>query len=543
MRKGGNPFTLNANGEVAKVFLNTDDRKFAQIRLDELIQVRDEEYGIKQPLSTPQTKGSVPFRPRALSDLKSSPTHLLFARLHEEWELNDAWYSSTFMHLFTTIKYFSQRYFGTNMFLEGFSPWKEGKFSPIFLDFVHQVACPDPIATWDSLLMESSQKSSLVCGVFTKALLDTVFTSLLFGASDEQMTLLRTHDETTLDLDGSLALLLTPTPHHICPTAILTDYYSGYKRTARRGAIVRDFLGDDITTPRFWVDVGQLSTEITEMFLPLINLQGQAAPHDDWPELTEIHQQIFHIVSIAAYLSIIIRRSETIIDYFMAPLGSQWGPTHVEENIGIYHNSRVAVVAQDDLDEERAKVAKSLAEARAKTLSTGLPSLYRGIMGGDKVVEYRRPIRTAKVGIAMFPRIKRHRTLCDPERWDKWTAEHESLVFRGRVTYYYGREHDPLGLDQKPTLAEYRMTKWEKLWANHYSPRHWLLLLTLFLLVLHLWQPWIFQNLTAALYALAFLVFVTVKRICEASIQIVAGLIGDRAQPTPPGTESEYVQT
>ncbi|TLD23026.1 hypothetical protein PspLS_07458 [Pyricularia sp. CBS 133598] len=529
MSKTGNLFTLNAKGEVATVFLNTDDRKFAQIRLDELITLRDEEYGIKQPLSTPQTKGSIPFQPKALGGLKGEPTQLLFARVHEEWELNDAWYSSTFMHLFTTIKYFSQRYFGMDL-PKDFSPWKKGNFSPIFLDFVHQVACPDPVATWDSLLVESSKKSSLVCGVFTKALLDTVFTSLLFGASDEQMALLKTHDETTLDLDA------------YDPTAILTDYYSGYKRTARRGAIVRDFLGDNITTPRFWVDVGQLSTEITEILLPLINLQGQAAPQEEWPELAEIHQQIFHIVSIAAYFSIIIRRSETIIDYFMAPLGSEWGPMHEEENIGIYHNSRVAVVAQDDLDEAKAKADIRLAEARKKL--TGLPSLIRDITGGNKVVEYRRPIRTAKVGIAMFPRIKRHRTLCDPERWNKYTAEHESLIFRGRVTYYYGKEHDPLGLEQKPTLAEYRMTKGERLWAKHYSPRYWLLLLTPFMLVLHLWQPWIFRNLAAALYALALLVAVTVKKVGYTPFRRVAGLIGQQLgmQPTPVGLKSEYFQ-
>ncbi|KAI6356950.1 hypothetical protein MCOR25_007793 [Pyricularia grisea] len=514
----GNMFAMNSNGEVAQWYLNTDDRKFAQVRLEELVRVRDEEYGIKQPLSTPQTKGSVPFRPRALSDLKSNPAQLLFARLHEEWELNDAWYNSTFMHLFTTIKYFSQRYFGMDVFPEGFSPWKEGDFPPIFLDFVAQVACPDPVSTWDSLLMESRHKSSLVCGVFTKALLDTVFTSLLFGASDEQMALLKTHDETTLDLDG-------------------------YKRTARRGAIVRDFLGDNITTPRFWDDVGQLSTEITEIFLPLINLQGRAAPQQEWPELSEIHQQIFHIVSIAAYFSIIIRRSETIIDYSMATLGSEWAHTHEEENMSIYFNSRRAVVEQDDRDEAKAKVEKSLAEARAK-LPKGLPSLIRDIMGSNKLVEYQRPIRTARVGIVMFPRIKRHRTLCDPERWDKWTAEHESLIFKGRVTYYYGKEHDPLGLEQKPSLAEYRMSKREKLRAKYYSPRHWLLLLTIFLVLLHLWQPWIFGNLKAALYAFAMLVVSTAKKICEAPLRI-AGLVGPRptrsTHSAPKGTESDYV--
>ncbi|TLS27732.1 hypothetical protein PpBr36_00315 [Pyricularia pennisetigena] len=513
-KKFSNMFALKTNGEVASWFLDTDDRRVAQIRLDELVRLRDEEYGIKQPLNTPQTKGSVPFRPRELSDLKGNPTQLLFARLHEEWELNDAWYSSTFMHLFTTIKYFSQRYFGMDVFPEGFSPWKEGNFSQIFLDFVNQVACPDPTANWDALLMESKQKSSLVCGVFTKALLDTVFTSLLFGASDEQMTLLKTHDETTLELDG-------------------------YKRTARRGAIVRDFLGDDITTPRFWTDVGQLSTEITEIFLPLINLQGQAAPQMEWPELTEIHQQIFHIVSIAAYFSVIIRRSETIFDYFMAPVGSEWAHTHEEENPGIYHNSRLAATAQDDDDEARAKVENSLTEARAQQFD-GLLSLVRDIMGSNKVVEYRRPIRTAKVGIAMFPRIKRHRTLCDPEQWNKWTVEHESLVFKGRVTYYYGKEHDPLGLEQKPSLDEYRMTKWEKFWAKHYSPRHWLLLSTLALLLLHLWQPLVFRNLKAALYAFALLVVVTVKKVCEAPLRIPAPI---GPQPSPSGIQSEYVQT
>ncbi|KAL8370524.1 hypothetical protein RB595_000751 [Gaeumannomyces hyphopodioides] len=362
------------------------------------------QFGIKPSHWVPNPIIDTHFTPRTLHrDLEDYiPTRLEFTLPHAESERKDSWFEETFKHLYWTTCSFSILRLGQHNFHlpTGRSPWRDAKLSTQFLSFASQLSHQDPLlGGWDLVLTDKTHRACLVTGILSKVLVNSVFSNLLWGATDEQTMLLEAHDAATLSDDG-------------------------FKRTKRRADIVRDALGGHILTPNFWPRVDELAAQTTSLLLPLINFQGQQAPTEKWPGLMVIYQELHDIIAEAAYFSICIRLSHTILHIEYPEPGDKWELDH------------------SHLEGERI-YQKSKENAQKYDTNQGNKSIKRSA-------------RIAKVKVIAWPQIKRHEPLGSVENYGAEDGERVALVSRCEVAYYYGRSDDQGEMwERKPTLAEH----------------------------------------------------------------------------------------
>lgn len=165
------------------------------------------QFGIKQSPWVPNPTVDSRFTLRTLRQgLKDyMPTRLEFTLPHAESERKDSWFEETFKHLYWTTYSFSVCRLGQHSFHQttAQSPWRDARLSTQFLSYASQLSRQDPLlGGWDLLLTDKTHRAILVTGILSKVLVNNVFSDLLWGATDEQTSLLKAHDAATVSDDG-----------------------------------------------------------------------------------------------------------------------------------------------------------------------------------------------------------------------------------------------------------------------------------------------------------------------------------------------------
>lgn len=84
-----------------------------------------------------------------------------------------------------------------------FSPWLQ-KHRDEFLQYVQVIARPDFLSQqWGSLLRDNTERTCLLQGVMMKVLDTHVFSSLLFGADAEHLSILESIDVSMIHAEGA----------------------------------------------------------------------------------------------------------------------------------------------------------------------------------------------------------------------------------------------------------------------------------------------------------------------------------------------------
>ncbi|RAL59947.1 hypothetical protein DID88_000573 [Monilinia fructigena] len=198
---------------------------------------------------------------------------------HPEEDRSNEWFQNAYAVLFERILVFSKDYFGLQELQQGFhEPW--------VLDM------PDE---------------------FLRILEVKVFASNLWGNTKEGEEFLHGLDRALLASEG-------------------------YSRQQLRSKSIRTLLGGASLTPNFHVDCLMLTAQVMLLFAPLFNyLTLLPAPsRTDIPLPTALHQSLHNIISSAAYLSICIRISPTIIHLSHLAPGTPYSP---EEHTSIMQAS------------------------------------------------------------------------------------------------------------------------------------------------------------------------------------------------------------
>lgn len=223
-----------------------------------------------------------------------------------------------------------------------------------------------------------------------------------------------------------------------------------------------------------------LAYQMTEMFLPLVQLMDKYFTESQQTSTRSIYQNIHHIVSEAAYLSIGIRCSRDIFRFSWPIPGQTWELDEIQADETIYKLSREA---NEKIDEEagrrwerrqrrQAKAATRADKNRSRTIWNKTWSLAKRAVdwvtgrgrseAADNNVRFNSPTlwtppsHLAKVQIALLPTLRRYAKApkeCDTNRTP---GEYITLVSKARVIYYVGRVDDEGDYaESKPTLHEW----------------------------------------------------------------------------------------
>lgn len=85
------------------------------------------------------------------------------------------------------------------------SPWVH-QYPNEFYEHVKAIARPDPHGRhWEGLLRDKYERVFLVVGIVMRVLDTSIFSSLMFGASDKHQKALEAHDIDLIEYDGKLS--------------------------------------------------------------------------------------------------------------------------------------------------------------------------------------------------------------------------------------------------------------------------------------------------------------------------------------------------
>ncbi|ESZ98077.1 hypothetical protein SBOR_1533 [Sclerotinia borealis F-4128] len=225
------------------------------------------------------------------NDIKNfMPIQLEFTP-HLESDRSNEWFQNAYAVLFERIVALAREHFGFQELQSEFhEPWAV-EMPDEFLRYCELVAEPDPaVGGWDELLINTESRRFLIVGIIVKILEVKVFAPSLWGNNEEGEELLHGLDRALLDGEG-------------------------YARQALRSRSIRTLLGGASVTPNFHSDCTTLTAQMILLLGPLFNYLTilPARPNTITPAPAAFYQGLHNIVSSAAYLSICVRISPTII--------------------------------------------------------------------------------------------------------------------------------------------------------------------------------------------------------------------------------------
>ncbi|KAF7911181.1 uncharacterized protein EAF01_002689 [Botrytis porri] len=338
-------------------------------------------------------------RPTTMADFKRFMPLQLEHPPHPEGDRSNAWFKDEYANLFIAIVQFATKFFGFQELQEGFhEPWAV-KMPEEFYRYVELVAEPDTVVGgWDEILLDTNTRKYLIVGIIVKILEARVFSAVLWGNTKEGEEFLHGLDRALLDSEG-------------------------YSRQELRRRSIRTLLGGASLTPNFHRDCTKLTAQVLLLFLPLFNYLTllPAGPETVTPKATALYQSLHNIFSSAAYLSICIRISPTIIHTVSLMPGTAYTP---DEHTSILQNSWTLskTVVQnnwnrdrEELEIERAKaegyvIAYSNAGKARLESNAGLRALRRLQDVQKKLADQKPPGFTHEAGvkIAIWPVTKRY---------------------------------------------------------------------------------------------------------------------------------------
>ncbi|TGO27593.1 hypothetical protein BPAE_0039g00030 [Botrytis paeoniae] len=343
--------------------------------------------------------GKAQARPTTMADFKRFMPLQLEHPPHPEGDRSNAWFKDEYANLYLAIVRFATEFFGFQELQEGFhEPWAV-KMPEEFYRYVELVAEPDTVVGgWDEMLLDTSTRKYLIVGIIVKVLEARVFSSVLWGNTKEGEEFLHGLDRALLDSEG-------------------------YSRQELRHRSIRTLLGGASLTPNFHKDCTKLTAQVLLLFMPLFNYLTllPAGPETVTPKATALYQALHNIFSSAAYLSICIRISPTIIHTVSLLPGTAYKP---DEHTSILQNSWTLskTVVQNNWNRDREELEIERAEAEGYVIAyrnagkarlesdAGLRALRRLKDVQKKLADHKPPGFTHEAGvkIAIWPVTKRY---------------------------------------------------------------------------------------------------------------------------------------
>jgi hypothetical protein len=142
-----------------------------------------------------------------LEVLKPQPIQLDFPP-HTGKDHTDKWYVEMFQLLARRLDKFSAEYFTVHDLNKGefYQPWTLD-FKPEFLNYVEQVAEPDPMrGGWNALLRDTGNRKSLISAILMRILQNNVFSENLFGADKREEDSMASFERAFFDREGLFVL-------------------------------------------------------------------------------------------------------------------------------------------------------------------------------------------------------------------------------------------------------------------------------------------------------------------------------------------------
>ncbi|TGO11097.1 hypothetical protein BTUL_0117g00130 [Botrytis tulipae] len=343
--------------------------------------------------------GQAQARPTTMADIKRFMPLQLEHPPHPNGDRSNAWFKDEYANLYVAIVRFATEFFGFQDLQEGFhEPWAV-RMPEEFYRYVELVAEPDTVVGgWDEMLLDTSTREYLIVGIIVRILEARVFSPVLWGNTKEGEEFLHGLDRALLDSEG-------------------------YSRQELRHRSIRTLLGGASLTPNFHKDCTQLTAQVLLLFMPLFNYLTllPAGPETVTPKATALYQALHNIFSSAAYLSICIRISPTIIHTVSLLPGTAYKP---DEHTSILQKSwtlsKTVVQNNWNRDHEALEIERAEAEGyvigyrnagdRRLESNAGLRALRRLQDVQKKLADHNPPGFTheAAVKIAIWPVTKRY---------------------------------------------------------------------------------------------------------------------------------------
>ncbi|KAK6612527.1 hypothetical protein H4I96_01740 [Botrytis cinerea] len=330
--------------------------------------------------------GRAQSRPTTVADFRHFMPLQLEHPPHPQGDRSNAWFKDEYANLYIAIVNFATVFFGFQELQSEFhEPWAI-RMPEEFYRYVELVAEPD------------TYKKYLIVGIIVKILEARVFASVLWGNTKEGEEFLHGLDRALLDSEG-------------------------YSRQELRCKSIRTLMGGASLTPNFHKDCTNLTAQVLLLLMPLFNYLTllPARPETVVPKATALYQSLHNILSSAAYLSICIRISPTIMHTVSLIPGTAYKP---EEHTSIFQNSWTLskTIVQnnwqrdgEELEAERARAEgyvlgyKNAGVGRIES-NAGLRALRRLQDVQKKLADHKPPGYThqASVKIAIWPITKRY---------------------------------------------------------------------------------------------------------------------------------------
>lgn len=343
--------------------------------------------------------GRAQSRPTTVADFRHFMPLQLEHPPHPQGDRSNAWFKDEYANLYIAIVNFATVFFGFQELQSEFhEPWAI-RMPEEFYRYVELVAEPDTVVGgWDEILIDTSTRKYLIVGIIVKILEARVFASVLWGNTKEGEEFLHGLDRALLDSEG-------------------------YSRQELRCKSIRTLMGGASLTPNFHKDCTNLTAQVLLLLMPLFNYLTllPARPETVVPKATALYQSLHNILSSAAYLSICIRISPTIMHTVSLIPGTAYKP---EEHTSIFQNSWTLskTIVQnnwqrdgEELEAERARAEgyvlgyKNAGVGRIES-NAGLRALRRLQDVQKKLADHKPPGYThqASVKIAIWPITKRY---------------------------------------------------------------------------------------------------------------------------------------
>ncbi|KAH7319496.1 hypothetical protein BKA65DRAFT_569898 [Rhexocercosporidium sp. MPI-PUGE-AT-0058] len=376
---------------------------------------------------------------------------------HPTTDRPDTWFVDNFTQLYRQIEAVVSHYYSLHEIPIEAEPWLECKMTPEFVKWAEQVAEPNPrFGSWDELLRDRVMRKWFVMAVVVKIFKVKVFDVYLFGATREQVQLIHQVDRAFLGREG-------------------------FQREELRAKQASTILGSASVTETFYPSVAKLTAQIALLLSPLTTYLYSLPPPSGTPapSIHSLYQSLHNLVSQAAYLSLCVKLTPSIIQIHDLRPGDKWHPDdmHCLDTEGFVDSKRTI---GNDWKQERhnMKVFTEKAYGRMKELA---PPLREG-REGRGTRRYRRarkvwedmqgrlaekngapPTYThrALIKIAVWPVIRRYTPGSVEEgkggEAGKPLREKDGfcifLVGKGAVCAYYGR--DVKRVEEYCTLGEW----------------------------------------------------------------------------------------
>lgn len=313
---------------------------------------------------------------KELSRFRPSRCHLQFEQSLQDHP--DEFYELHFSNLFVEVNVLVRKAFRQPTKPKS-APWLQ-EHPGQFIKYVELLARPDRHAgRWDRLLRDKTERDFLLQATLMKIIDAKVFSSLLFGADPEHLSILQS-------TDASLA------------------NEEGFKRSIDRAKTNRVYLkAKRGQPPLFWEEVDKLCTQVLALILPTFTWTSDT-PESQAHSVQVLYQWLHDVIAYAGWIHVCFRFSPAILTFDWVKPGER------------YH------VDQVNLSQEVFEYSKGRALSwAAKWMPTGSCKM------------------TARVKISVSPEIIRYYPGTDA--FGREGIAHYRIM-KPHVVYYQGRDLD-----------------------------------------------------------------------------------------------------